>query len=324
MRIVFHGKNAAVFGEGFARVLGTAAGIVIVPDVLDRAADRAAFVSADVIVGTRFDASLPRPENLRLFHIPGAGYDSVDLNALPPEAMVCNCFGHEHAIAEYVMAALLQRHVPLADADRRLRRGDWEYSASTPGRMHKEMSGSPVGILGFGHIGKAVAARARAFGMPIHVANRSPVMSELIDHAYRLTDLDVFWGVVDTIVVTLPLVPETRGFVGTPAFARMRSDAMLINVARGAVVDEQALYAALQDKRIGGAVIDTWYNYPVPGQFHCMPSSLPFHELRNVVMTPHMSGWTTGTLRRRQATIAQNIRSCMMGEACENVVRLPA
>jgi phosphoglycerate dehydrogenase-like enzyme len=321
MRIVFHGNNAAAFGDGFASLVGEGADVVLLPDILGTVSDQQAFARADVIIGTHFDSKLPRPEDLRLFHVPGAGYDTVDLDAVPASAVVCNCFGHEHAIAEYVMAALLRRHVPLADADQRLRRGDWTYSAFIPGQVHQEMAGSVLGILGFGHIGKAVAVRAAAFGMPVHVANRSPVSSQLVDRAYALADLDAFWGNVDNIVVTLPLVPETRGIVGPGAFARMRKDAVLINVARGPVVDEQALYDALHDRRIGGAVIDTWYRYPAPGQPHCMPSNLPFHTLDNIVMTPHMSGWTDGTIRRRQQMMAENIRRRMRGEACDNVIR---
>lgn len=321
MRIVFHGKNAAAFSEGFAALVGQGNEIVILPDILSTPADREAFADADIIIGTRFDASLPTPRALRLFHVPGAGYDSVDLDALPPGVVVCNCFGHEHAIAEYVMAALLQRHVPLVDADQCLRQGDWRYSASLPGQVHREMAGSTIGILGFGHIGKAVAVRAKAFGMVVHVANRSLVSSEDVDQAYSLADLTAFWGNVDSVVVTLPLVAETRGIVGPDAFAHMRKDAVLINVARGPVVDEQALYEALHGNRIAGAVIDTWYQYPTPDQPHCLPSKLPFHELTNIVMTPHMSGWTNGTIRRRQQVIADNIRLRSKGETCINVVR---
>ncbi len=321
MRIVFHGKNAAAFSDGFASLAGNTANIVILPDILATAAAQETFASAAVIIGTRFDRALPRPRALQLFHVPGAGYDAVDLDALPAGVIVCNCFGHEHAIAEYVLAALLQRYVPLADADRRLRKGDWAYSASLPGHAHREMASSTLGILGFGHIGKAVAARAVAFGMPVHVANRGPVSSPHVDRSYRLSDLPAFCGNVDSIVVTLPLVPETRGIVGPEAFARMRNDAVLINVARGPVVDEQALFDALRDNRIGGAVIDTWYQYPTPARADCLPSALPFHDLPTIVMTPHMSGWTDGTIRRRQQVIADNIRRRMQGETCINVVR---
>jgi len=128
MRIVFHGDNAASFSEDFERLLGEPAQIRVVPDDLGSAADREAYVQADAIVGVRYVADTPRPERLKLFHVPGAGYDAVDLDAVPPSAVVCNCFGHEQAIAEYVMAALLVRHVPPADADSKLRRGEWAYS----------------------------------------------------------------------------------------------------------------------------------------------------------------------------------------------------
>ena len=321
MRIVFHGENAASFSHGFAEVLGTDAEIAVLPEALPCATDRAAYTRADVIIGTRFDASLPRPERLSLYHLPAAGYDGIVFAALPPGVVVCNCFGHEQAIAEYVMAALLQRCVPLADADRRLRQGDWAYWAGAPERTHAELGDSTIGLLGFGHIGQAVAARAKSFGMRVHVANRSPVaLSALVDRYVPLADLASFWGGADYLVVTVPLLPETRGMVGADAFRAMRSDAVLINVARGPVVDEQALFDALQDRRIGGAVIDTWYQYPSAADARAAPGSLPFADLPNLVMTPHMSGWTKGTIRRRQATMAENIRRRAGGEACENVV----
>jgi phosphoglycerate dehydrogenase-like enzyme len=193
MRIVFHGDNAAAFSHGFAALLDGDARISILPDSLRTEAERDDFACADVIIGNRFNASLPRPERLRLLQLPAAGYDAIDFAAVPAGAVVCNCFGHENAIAEYVMAALLQRCVPLADADRRLRQGDWAYWAGAPERTHREIAGSTLGLLGFGHIGKAVALRAKAFGMRVHVANRSPVaVSDLVDRAYPLAALPDF------------------------------------------------------------------------------------------------------------------------------------
>ena len=118
----------------------TSAVVVVLPDVLASDAARKTY-AADVIVRGETRHHLPHPEHLRLFHVPGAGYDAVDLAALPATATICNCFGHEQAIAEYVMAALLARHVPLADADRRLRNRDWAYWAGTPERAHDELAG---------------------------------------------------------------------------------------------------------------------------------------------------------------------------------------
>jgi phosphoglycerate dehydrogenase-like enzyme len=321
MRIVFHGTNAIGFHEGFAELLGEAAEIAVVPDALETPEQRAIYAAADVVIGIRFDASLPRPERLRLFHLPAAGYDAVDFAALPAGAVVCNCFGHETAIAEYVMAALLLHSVPLVDADRKLRQGEWAYWAGSPERTHAEISGSTVGLLGFGHIGKAVASRAKAFGMKVHVANRSAVaVSDVVDRYYPLSELAAFCASVDSVIVTVPLMPDTKGIVGRAAFAAMRPGAVVVNVARGPVVDEQALYDALRERRIGGAVIDTWYQYPTAARPVVAPSALPFGDLPNLVMTPHMSGWTMGTIRRRQETMAANVRRRMRGEACENVL----
>jgi phosphoglycerate dehydrogenase-like enzyme len=322
MRIVFHGENAASFSEGFERLVGESARVAVLPDILTTASDRQSYAEAEAIIGVRYSSDLPRPGGLQLFHVPGAGYDAVDLGALPESAVVCNCFGHEQAIAEYVMTALLDRHVPLADADRHLRQGDWIYWAGAPERVHGELAEKTIGLLGFGHIGKAIAVRAKAFEMKVHVANRSAVApSALVDRSFGLDNLRDFWSSADFFVVSVPLTAETTGIVNIDAFQAMRSSAIVLNVGRGATIDERALYGALKEGRIAGAIIDTWYNYPAPGQPNVLPSALPFHTLPNVVMTPHMSGWTTGTIRRRQQTMADNIRRRADGRPCVNVVR---
>ena len=322
IRIVFHGENAAAFSDGLADLLDMSSEIAVLPDALDSPADRAAYAGAEAVIGSRYHAALPRPDALRLFQVPGAGYDAVDLAALPDTAVVCNCFGHEQAIAEYVMAALLARTVPLADADARLRRGDWAYWAGAADRVHGELAGSTIGLLGFGHIGQAIARRAKAFEMQVVVASRRAVPSSpLVDRAFPLEELPAFWASADSFVVSVPLAEETRGIVGAAAFAAMQPHAVLLNVGRGATVDEHALFQALQGGAIAGAVIDTWYRYPSPGQPGPPPSALPFETLPNLVMTPHMSGWTAGTIRRRQAVIASNIRRRHAGESCANVIR---
>lgn len=129
---------------------------------------------------------------------------------------------------------------------------------------------------------------------------------------------------LDALVVSLPASPETDGLVGRTCVDALPAHALVVNVGRGAVVDEDALYAALAERRIGGAVIDTWYVYPKPGAPHPRPGRRPFHELDNVVMTPHFSGWTHGLVARRQRTIAENVRRLAVGEPLLNVVRAAA
>jgi phosphoglycerate dehydrogenase-like enzyme len=184
MQIVFHGANAASFSNGFSELLGADAAIAILPDELSSESDRAIYAAADVIIGVTFNSQMPRPDGLRLFHVPGAGFDAVELNELPNTATVCNCYGHEQAIAEYVMTALLMRQIPIVEADRDLRQGRWTYWAGAPERVHGELAGKTVGLLGYGHIGKAIATRAKAFEMSVIVANRSAVaVSSLVDQA---------------------------------------------------------------------------------------------------------------------------------------------
>ena len=320
LSIVFLGQETATFMDGFAAMLREPAELALVSSTLESDAERAVFAGADVVVANRFAATLPRPGRLRLLHVPAAGYDGIAMEAVPEAAAICNSFGHEQAISEYVMAALLARCVPLVDADARLRRGDWTYWAGAPDRVHPEMSEMTLGLFGFGHIGRTVAERAHAFGMAIVAANRSPVSSALVRRAFALDD-PAFWSAADAVVVSLPLTPETMGIVGARQIAAMRPDAVLINVGRGPVIDEQALYDALAAKRIGGAVIDTWYRYPTAADPAPLPASLPFHELGNIVMTPHMSGWTGGTIRRRRDLIARNVNHLTSNEPLENVVR---
>jgi phosphoglycerate dehydrogenase-like enzyme len=295
--------------------------IVDASDALSAPGEAAQYETADVIVGIKLDASMPRPQKLRLYQAPAAGTDAIDLSLLPATSALCNCHGHEDAIAEYVFAALLSRHVPLVQADADLRRGQWTYFAGRPNALRTELGSQTIGLLGFGHIAKAIAMRAKAFGMRVHAANRSAVTSEHVDRAHALSDLHAFLADCDVVVVTLPLTAQTQALVDAEAINAMRPSAWLVNVGRGPVVAEQALYDALRSKRIGGAVIDTWYQYPTPTHPECAPSKLDFAALGNVVMTPHMSGWTSGTVLRRQRTMADNIARLATGRPLQNILK---
>ena len=124
----------------------------------------------------------------------------------------------------------------------------------------------------------------------------------------------------DFVVIACPLTAATQGLIGRAELARMRKDAVLINVARGPIVDEDALFEALSRRTIGGAVLDTWYRYPGGGDASTRPSRHPFHELDNVVMTPHCSGWTEGLMERRFAVIGDNLERLAAGQPLLNQV----
>lgn len=324
MLVLFYGRSALSFLDGFEALCAAPPTLVAVGDDDRSPAALRAFEGAEAVIGVHFrDPALAVPR-LRLFQVAGAGLDAVDLSLLPPSATVCNCFGHEEGIGEYVLLAMLRHVVPIADADRRLRdAGDWHWSAATAGAFHDEIAGRTLGILGYGRIGRAVARRARAFDMEVVVANRSPVEGDdgTVDRYLPLDDLGTLYERADFLVCALPLTESTRSLVDAAAFARMRPTAFVINVGRGPVIDEEALYRALAGRRIAGACIDTWYVYPGAGGPGPQPSRFPFRELDNVVMTPHMSGWTFGTRRRRQRAMAENLNRLAAGEPLLNVVR---
>ncbi len=320
LKIVFHGDNAANFRPGIENLLNHPHQIISLSQGIDLSGEKEHFESADVVVGVALNQSMPTPRNMKLLHAPAAGTDSIDRACLPPQAKLANCFGHEYAISEYVMAALLARHVPLHDADQALRQGEWRYFAGRPGALRTELSSQTMGLVGFGHIAKALAHRAKAFGMKVLVANRSAIQSPEVDSSFLLEELHAFMAACDCVVVTLPLAENTRSLINAKALSCMRSDAILVNVGRGAVVDEAALFDSLKEQRIGGAIIDTWYQYPSAETVNCAPSQFDFASLQNVLMTPHMSGWTQGTVQRRQQTIADNINRLSYGQPLLNVI----
>ena len=320
LKIVFHGDNAANFRTGIESLLHHSHQIVSVSQGLDQDGEKEHFESADVVVGVVLNQGMPRPQKLRLLQAPAAGTDGIDRACLPPQAQLANCFGHENAISEYVMAALLAQHVPLNAADQALRQGEWRFYAGRPGALRTELGSQTLGLLGFGHIAKTLAQRAKAFGMHVVVANRSPVHSADVDQSFKLSDLPAFMAACDAVVVTLPLTDNTRSLVDAKALASMRPQALIVNVGRGAVIDEKALFEALQQRRIGGAIIDTWYQYPSSANATCLPSQFDFASLHNVLMTPHMSGWTEGTVQRRKQSIAENINRLCAGHALLNLL----
>jgi phosphoglycerate dehydrogenase-like enzyme len=133
-------------------------------------------------------------------------------------------------------------------------------------------------------------------------------------------DLHRLYAESDFIVVCCLLSEQTRGMVNSDAFSRMRDNAVLINVARGPVVDEQALYEALSNNQIRGATIDVWYNYPESGKVHPQPSDFALLELDNIRVSPHNSGSTKETSERRWASVIDNLNRFARNDELRNVV----
>ncbi|NJQ00711.1 2-hydroxyacid dehydrogenase [Streptomyces zingiberis] len=294
------------------------------PDPADPDAVAAALPDADVLVsGVCTAAMAAAGKRLKLVHAAGAGVDKIDTGALPPGTTVANTFHHEDSIAEYAVASAVLLGRGFLRQDAALRRGVWDSPAHTPGAAWPDaLGGGTVGFVGFGHIGARAWRRFRAFGARgVAVTRRgdTDAAAEGLDWAGTVDDLGTLLETADVVLVSVPLTEATTGLIDAAGLARMKRSAVLINVGRGPVVDEDALYAALRDAAIGGAALDVWYTYPASGNTGA-PSRHPFHELPNVLMTPHSSGLTRQTFLRRAEDIAANIHRFAAGETPHNVV----
>lgn len=279
---------------------------------------------AHVYIGTDFTQEMgAAADSLRAILIPAAGYDRIDPEAVPEGCTVANAYHHEAPIAEWVMAVAVALDHELFKSDRTFRAGSWEM---WPGRhgVYRELMGRTFGIIGFGAIGRRVARLAQAYEMSVIAAGRADTASgELYGANYiggGKQSREYVLANSDFVLISTPLVPATEGLIGSHELSLMKPTAYIINPARGHIIDETALYNALKNRTIAGAAIDTWYRYPESATDAPRPSDRPFWELDNIIMVPHHSGATYGTVSRRAQTVAQNLDRLTRGEPLINVV----
>ena len=280
-----------------------------------------ALAEAEIVVGHIWRPDFPEAPRLKVLQAATAGVDMIDLPSLPRGITLCNVFGHEPAIAEYVLMTMLALTHRLFDTVTAFRGGSWAAHQPAGGSAHGEVFGKTIGIVGYGRIGREVAKRAAGFGCTIIAANRSPVADR--GHAseiYPLTELDRMLPQCDALLIAAGLGPETKGLIDARRLSLMKPTALLINIGRAAIVDEEALYEALSGDRLGGAALDVWWHHWSPEHPERRPSRFPFHELSNVLMTPHCSGFTEGTADRRWGELAANLDRFVRGESLINVV----
>ncbi len=277
---------------------------------------------ADVIITNRIGEADARKVRSRLLQVPGAGCEQIAMETLPASCAVTNVHGHEIPIAEFTIHAILEHVLESWKYPAVLDETAWpEVYAARP--LHREATGLTLTLVGFGHIGREVASRAKALGMHIVALTRSCNLGgeTAVDENLPVSQLHAVLPRTDVLVLCCPLDDSTRGLIGREALALLPADALLVNVARAEVADEQALFNALQSRQLARAALDVWYQYPAGDGQPLTPSRLPFHSLPNVRATPHISAMTPGLLTRRYAFMASNIKRLASGEALLNIVR---
>jgi len=302
-----------------SEILGDDAEIVRTYE-LDAAGRARALRDADALLAWDLAEEIPagalqRAGRLRFVQLLSAGVDAVDFTALPERLTVaCNAGAYAGAMSEHVLALTLSlaKHLPQ------------RHAALAAGRYDKwlpalVLDGSVCGILGFGGVGAATARLMRAFGARIHAVNRTGRTSEPVEFVGTLADLDQVLAAADVLVVSLPLTLVTRGLLGRRELSLMKSAAILVNVARGAIIDQRALYEHLSTHPQFSAGIDTWWDEPAgEGPFR---TDYPFLGLPNVLGSPHNSSIVPGTMLAAARVAAQNVRRYLRGEAVTGVIR---
>ncbi len=278
-----------------------------------------ALASAEAVLAWMLSAELG-PEELAhlgtagLIQLLSAGVDHVPFDQLPDGVPVAsNAGAYAEPMAEHVLALALALAKRLPQNHAALARGVFDQQTPT-----RSIHGSLVGILGFGGIGQASARLFQALGAHVHAINRSGRTDAAVDRIGTMEDLDALLAAADILVISLPLTRATDGLIGRRELSLMKPDAILVNVARAAIIDEDALYEHLERNPSSSAGIDAWWQEP-RGQ-RAFATRRPLLDLPNVIGSPHNSAIVAGSLTEAAARAAGNVARHLRGERARNLV----
>jgi len=250
---------------------------------------------------------LDRLPDLRAVAVHGAGVDPVDVAACTARGvLVTNTPGaNADAVAEITIALILSLLRRIPEAAHRAKAGrEWDAARHTGG----ELRGKTLGLVGFGQIGRRVCTIANAFGARVIAADPAQPPDTIRKHGAEPMTLDALLATADIVSLHAPGIPATRHMIGADSIAKMKHGAMIVNCARGSLVDEASLAAALTSGRLGGAALDVLEGEPPD------PAS-PIYDAPNVILTPHMAGSTQECLQTIARTAGEDIARVLRGEA---------
>lgn len=272
-----------------------------------------ALQGADVLLSLNTDSELKPGEaqllaDVRLIQYVSAGVDFISLKAFPETVAIAgNGGGYAEPMAEHAVMMALAAYKRLLVEHRKLESGTFDQFR--PNRM---LAGATCGVLGFGGIGKATAHLMRRMGCAVHAINRSGATDEPVDWIGDNSQLGDLLENADILVLSLPLTPATQGLIGRPELQRMKNDAVLINLARGEIIDEPALYDHLCNSPGFTACLDAWWVEPVRhGEFRM---DHDFMALPNVIASPHNSASVAGWRQTAMRRAVENCRRALNGE----------
>ena len=254
-------------------------------------------------------------QHVTLIQLVTAGVDHMPFADLPTHMSIAsNAGAYAIPMAEHNLAMTLALAKRLLIEHQKLRNGIFDDTT-----LNRSLYGATAGIIGFGGTGRATARLMRAFGMHIFAINQSGTSTEQVDFIGTLQDVERVLRACDVVVISLPLTRATKGLIGKKELAWMKPDAILVNTARGAIIDEEALYTHLKSHPTFMAGIDTWWIEPLRGGPFRM--DYPFLELPNVLGSPHNSAVVSNILLEATRQAAENIKHFLEGEKVIGIVR---
>lgn len=298
------------------------------------AAERAAAVAIvpgmHEIVGSKMQVISDDVPQVQLLQVPLTGTDLLNWTNIPKHWTVADVHQAGKSIPEYVLAAVLSWNVRLPQMDADFRRCTW--NSEPPGNTcrrpapHRTTSGQTIGILGYGTIGSGVGTRAAALGMRVVVMTH-PLPAQKPPEVAWWGGPEILAKLLqesDFVVVCLPLLASTTNLLNASMISQMKPSAVLINIARAGIVNESALYTALLDHKIAGAVIDVWWHEFVwMRSKNSWPSQYNFSALDNVWMTPHASCETAESQNESYTQVSENLDLFAKGLPLNNIVQHP-
>ncbi len=280
-----------------------------------------------LIAGRPTEEQVQASSKLQSLIVPWAGIPDPtrDLMANHPHISVHNLHHNAAPVAETVLMLLLAAAKFTVPFDRSLRGHDWSirYQRPSPSVL---LAGKTALILGYGAIGQRIARLCRALEMDVLAVRRhvSQTSDDFAQEIHPLAALPDLLPRAHALIVSLPHTPETDGLIGMEELMGLKRPSLLVNIGRGPIVQQHALYEALRDGTLHAAGLDVWYNYPTdkPSRSHTPPADFPFHELDNVVISPHRGGMTSETEQLRMAHTAVLLNAAARGEPMPNQVDL--
>lgn len=276
----------------------------------------------DILIDGNPPVELLDGNRLKHVIVPFVGIDPSLREALlqRPHLTLYNSHYNDGFVAQHALALLLACANRIVEADMSLRKGDWRQRYDRLESMYLE--GKICLLLGYGAIGKKLVGTLQALGMNVSVLKRTleaegeQGRGGAREKVYLTHQLHEALREADVVICSLPETPETLNLLDKTAFAAMKQNSMLVNVGRGKVIDQYALYETLKSKHLLAAGIDVWWNYPQSkeARAHTLPSDAPLHELPNIIMSPHRANQTADEEQVRLEDIAKTIRAIIKGE----------